>query len=114
MIGHMEAAAMEAAVMAVAAMAVVPPAVLTDPSVHNSNDCGIGDLLSGAVWLFLEAEDLAGQCVGKSRGAGRIEWQRREHHCGDGGNQRNGDNGHETCVRRCTAKRASGAVAPKP
>jgi hypothetical protein len=43
---------MEAAVMAVAAMAVVPPAGLTDPSVHNPNDCGIGDLFSGAVWLF--------------------------------------------------------------
>jgi hypothetical protein len=51
-LADMEAAAMEAAAMAVAAMAVVPPAGLTDPSVHNPNDCGIGDLFSGAVWLF--------------------------------------------------------------
>jgi len=81
--------------MAVAAMAEVPLAVLTEPSTHNPNDCGIGDLLSDAVWLFKAG--LVDECVGEGGGAGGIEWQRRENHCGDGGDQRNGDNRHETC-----------------
>jgi hypothetical protein len=32
-----------------AGMAAVRPAVRTKPSTHNSHECGIGELLSGAV-----------------------------------------------------------------